>query len=35
MTTRTCMYCETGQMTLETRTVTASLDGFTREVSGW
>ena len=30
MTTRTCMHCETGQMTLETRTVTASLDGFTQ-----
>jgi HTH-type transcriptional regulator / antitoxin MqsA len=38
MTTRTCMHCETGKMTLDTRTVTARLDGLTREVSdvrGW
>ncbi|AHE99147.1 type II toxin-antitoxin system MqsA family antitoxin [Thioalkalivibrio paradoxus] len=33
MTTRTCMHCETGQLALDTRTVTASLDGLTREVS--
>ena len=38
MTPRPCMHCKTGQMTLHTRTVTARLDGLTREVGdvcGW
>lgn len=38
MTTRTCMHCETGKMVLDTRTVTAGLDGLIQEVGdvrGW
>ena len=38
MTTQTCIHCETGQMTLDMRNVTASLDGFAQEVNdvrGW
>lgn len=38
MTTRTCNQCETGQMTLDVRIVTARLDGLSQEVSdvrGW
>jgi len=38
MTTRTCIHCETGQMTRDLRTVMASLDGLTQEVNdvrGW